>query len=71
MAKKIKKQKARTTPTRIFTLIIIPWIVMGAIAIVLYSAGAPDYVAIPGALGGSLLVTYFIRESMLPRKMKQ
>lgn len=58
MAKKIRK--TRTSPRRLFFLLLIPWIVMGALIVVLYSAGAPDYVAIIVGLAGSLLVIYYI-----------
>jgi hypothetical protein len=62
MAKKIRK--TRMTTGRVFILLIIPWAVMGAVALAAFAAGAPDYVAIILALAGSLLVTYVIRERL-------
>lgn len=70
MAKKIKKQKMHTTPGRLFMFLVVPWVVMGVLAIVLFGAGAPDYLAILGGLAGSLLVTYYIRGSMTKRRTR-
>ncbi len=61
MAKKIRKHRRRTTLGSIFILLALPWIVLGAIAVGLYKAGASDTVAILVALAGSLAATYLIR----------
>jgi hypothetical protein len=62
MAKKIRKTRRLTTPKRLFVLLVVPWIVMGALIVVLFNAGAPDYLAVLGGLAGSLAVIYYIRE---------
>jgi membrane associated rhomboid family serine protease len=65
MAKKIRKR--RTSPMQIFVLLLIPWVIMGAVAYGLYVAGAEDYVAIIAGLAASLLVTMIIRQRMPKR----
>ena len=69
MAKKIRKR--RTSPMSLFILILIPWIVMGLLAVVLFSIGASDTVAIIVALAGSLVVTILIRQYAFRRRAQQ
>jgi flagellar biosynthesis/type III secretory pathway M-ring protein FliF/YscJ len=71
MAKKIRKTGRRTTPKRLFVLLIVPWVVMGGLIVVLFHAGAPDYLAILGGLAGSLAVIYYIREHEGRRRLGQ
>jgi len=66
MAKKLRK--IRTTPGRLFLLLLAPWLVMAAIATVMIATGAPDYIAILVALAGSLVATYLIRMHEARRK---
>ncbi len=62
MAKKIRKTpKVRMSPRRLFIILVAPWIILGVVALALFEAGLPDYVAIIVGLGSSLLVTYLIR----------
>jgi hypothetical protein len=65
MAKKIRKR--RTNPLQLFGLLLLPWIVMGAVAYALYRAGADDYIAILVGLASSLLATFIIRQRMPKR----
>jgi hypothetical protein len=67
MARKIRKQ-TRPSLSRIFLLLLTPWIVMGAIAVLAYKAGASDIVSIGLGLIGSLIVTVVIRGRMPMRK---
>ncbi len=69
MAKKIRKH--RKSPMSIFILILIPWIVMGLLAVVLFSVGASDTVVILVALAGSLVATFFIRQFAFRRRARQ
>jgi len=59
MARKLRRRKI--TLGRVFVLLLVPWIVLGAIAAALYKIGLPDYVAILAGLAGSLVVTFLIR----------
>lgn len=65
MAKKIRKR--RTSPLQLFGYLLLPWIVMGAVAYSLFLAGAEDYVAILVGLACSLLITFIIRQRMPKR----
>jgi hypothetical protein len=67
MAKKIRKQ-TRPSLSGIFLLLLMPWIVMGVIAVFAFKAGASDVVAIGLGLIGSLIVTVMIRGKMPKRK---
>ena len=63
MAKKIPKR--RITMPQLFFLLLIPWLVMGAVAAMAFFAGLPDYAAILIALAASLAVTFYIRTYVL------
>lgn len=66
MAKKIRKPK-RPSLGRIFLLLLTPWIVMGAVAVLAFKAGASDVVAVSVGLIASLIVTLIIR-GMMPKR---
>jgi putative effector of murein hydrolase LrgA (UPF0299 family) len=66
MARKIKK--VRTSLSRLFFLLLIPWVVMGVVAAAAFSAGLPDYAAILIALAAALAVTFYIRNYVLGRQ---
>ena len=69
MAKKIRKsQRTRMSLQRLFIILVIPWIVLGVVALALFSVGVSDYIAIIVGLGASLLVTYIIRENDVRRR---
>ena len=59
IARKIKK--GRTSLSLLFFMLLIPWVVMGAVAVAAFSAGLPDYAAILIALAAALAVTFYIR----------
>lgn len=67
MAKKIRKPKQQSL-SRLFLLLLTPWIVMGVIAVLAFRAGASDIVAISVGLIGSLIVTLMIRGKMPKRR---
>jgi len=58
MAKKIRKRQP--SMATLFVKLLIPWIVMGGIAIAVMSAGYSDLAAFGAALSGALAVTYLI-----------
>jgi len=69
MARKIRKsQRTRMSLQRLFIILVIPWIVLGVVALALFSVGVSDYIAIIVGLGASLLVTYIIRENDVRRR---
>lgn len=64
MARKIRKRPP--SPMALFIKLLIPWIVMAAIAVAAFSAGYSDLVAYSAALSGALAVTFIIH--LLDRK---
>ncbi len=64
MAKKIRKRPP--SHARLFVKLLIPWVVMIAIAVAAFSAGYSDLFAYGVALAGALAVTFLIH--LLDRK---
>ncbi len=66
MAKKIRK--TRISPTRLFIVLLIPWIMMGLVAAVLsLSLHVPDFVSVIVALAVALVATFIIRNYEMKR----
>ena len=63
MAKKIRKAPPRGRSLRvIFIELLIPWLVMGAVAIILVSVGVLGILAFVVALGAALVTTFYIAQ---------
>lgn len=69
MAKKIRKRP----PSSLWLLIklLIPWVVMGGIALVAFSAGLSDLLTYSIALAGALTVTFLIHRIDKGKRMRQ
>lgn len=59
MAKKLRK--ATTSPGVLFIELLIPWIVMAAIAVACISVGISDVTSVVIALAGAVATTFLIR----------
>lgn len=58
MAKKLRV--VRKSPIKLFSQLLIPWLVMGLLAIAGTAAGLESYAILALSLTGALLTTYLI-----------
>lgn len=63
MARKIRKNTAKSTvpPIVLFVELLVPWIVMGIVAVALSSVGVSGVASVVLALIAALAATFFIR----------
>jgi len=66
MARKIRKRPPSLAT--LFIKLLIPWVVMGAIAVAAFSAGYSDLFVYGTALSGALVVTFLIH--LMDRKAR-
>jgi len=62
MAKKIRKH--RMSLGRLMILLMLPWLVLGALAAIVFTLGGSDIEAIAIGLLGSLVMMLFVRRSI-------
>jgi len=71
MAKKIRKTSSNSIPPAVlFVELLVPWIVMGLVAVVLAAAGVNGITLLVIALAAALATTFFIRYYERTRKMR-
>ena len=71
MARKIRKTNSNSIPPAIlFVELLIPWIVMGIVAVALVAAGISGITVLVVALASAVATTFFIRYYERTRKMR-